>query len=361
MVRFTEIFNASLERTACILFRPFSPKKWLLLSLIAILAGALIGGEFNFQLPRDSDRGKDKKSEVLTTTPAAKETQLQPKEELKELWSKINHPLTLSLVASGMLLILFLLIFTLWVSCRFAFIFLEDIVKNDASIKAPFKENKKAGNSLFLFSLALATIFLFLLGALVTAFIFILIRIGVFSPSTPQGTLKFLFAFLPFMLLFVILMIIYGIILLVVRDFLLPIMYREGIRITEAWQKFFLLFKANKLDFFKFILLRIVVQVIASFISGIIAFMTIIGLILPTGLCALIFYLLYLATPGGLRLFYFVFLGLFCVPLAAFLIFCLSSLYLPFSVLLRVLSVKFLGRLDSRYDLFQMKTRLAER
>lgn len=352
MVKFREIFNASLEWSACVLFRPFSPKKWLLLSLIAIIAGALIGGEFNLRLPRDSDRDKDKKSEVSTTTPAAKEAQASPKEELKEFWSKVNHPLILTLIAAGILLVLALLVSSLWVSSRFAFIFLEDVVKNDASIKAPFRENKETGNSLFLFSLALASVFLFFLAALITSFIFILIKVGAFSGSQPQGVLKFLFAFLPFMLLFIILIIVYGIISLIVRDFLLPIMYREGMRIKEAWQRFSVLFKANKRDFFKFILLRVVVQVFASFISGVIAFMAIVGLIMPAGLCTLIFYLLYLATPVGLRLFYFILLGLFCVPLLGFLIFCLSCLYLPFSVFLRVLSIKFLARMDPRYNLF---------
>ncbi|MBM3249418.1 MAG: hypothetical protein FJZ09_01035 [Candidatus Omnitrophica bacterium] len=353
MVRFSEIFNASVERTAGILLRPFSPKKWFLLTFIAILAGALIGGGFNFRLPPVPEQGREKETQVSKPAPATQGTQASPKEEFKKFWEKINNPLTLSLIATGIISVIFLLILSLWLSCRFAFVFLEDVVKNDASIKAPFRENKQAGNSFFLFSLALATIFLFLFGALVAAFIYMLFESGAFISPAPQAAFKFLAPFFPAILIFIILAVIYGVISLIARDFLLPIMYAEGVRIKEAWQRFTLLFKANKGEFLKFILLRIAVQLVASFVSGIIAFMAMIGLIIPAGILTLVFYLLYLATPAGLRLLYFVFLIFFCVPLAGSVIFCLTSLYLPFSVLLRVLSVKFIGRLDPRYDLFR--------
>ena len=53
------VIQKSFERTIFILFKPFSMKKWLLLLLIASLAGSLGGGSGNFGGSGSSSREKE--------------------------------------------------------------------------------------------------------------------------------------------------------------------------------------------------------------------------------------------------------------------------------------------------------------
>ena len=148
MVRFTEIIEASLEWTATVLFRPFRPKKWLILIFVALMAGYLSGGcHLNLGGGGSSEKGKKSYSpqSVSVSTNAASKRELKPNfpstpREIKQyICEQLKKPLILILVILTILLFLILFVLFVWLGARFAFVFLDDITKNDASVIIPFK------------------------------------------------------------------------------------------------------------------------------------------------------------------------------------------------------------------------------
>jgi hypothetical protein len=350
MVKFSEIINASIEWTGTVLFRPFSPKKWLILTFIALWAGAITGGSWNVQLP-----GAQNRKEIRTAEASEVSQSTQTIEErINEVLARLGKPAVITLFVMLDVLIVSGFILLMWLGCRFAFIFLENVVKNDASIKIPFRENKILGNSLFLFSLASAAVFLFLLGVLIGGYILALVKLGVFSKSATIGIMKIILVSLPFLLVFLCVLFIAIIIYSFTHDFVLAVMFKDKIRIMQAWPKIIALMKAHKSEMVKYVLLKIGLGICSGIIGGILSLIAMMGLLLPLGLVAGVFYIIYLILPQAQHFFYFIILGIVGIPTLSFLIFGLMCLQLPFAVFFRSFSLKFLGRLKEHYNLFAL-------
>ena len=145
MVKFTEIIEASLEWTATVLFRPFKPRKWLILILVALMAGYLSGGcHLNLSGGGGHDTEKAKKPNspqsvgVSTNTVVKKELKQPalpstPQEIKSYIYEQLKRPFILPLVICVILLLIILFISCVWLSARFAFIFLDNITKNNKS------------------------------------------------------------------------------------------------------------------------------------------------------------------------------------------------------------------------------------
>ncbi len=163
MVKFQEIIEASIEWTATVLFRPFSPKKWLILVFVALMAGQLAGGGCNsFPSGRDhEDKTKPAQAaeiyQASISHPASQAINKKPTFSLEESFKSFlkknkNSTLFLAIFVIAIIAIIIGLLVLTWLTARFSFIFLEDVIKNNASIKIPFRENKTIANSLFLFN-----------------------------------------------------------------------------------------------------------------------------------------------------------------------------------------------------------------
>ncbi len=358
MVKFTEIIEASFEWTTTILFRPFSPKKWFLLTFAAALAGSLIGGgNFNLNIP--SDTGSKKKIESAVSNPASPDSSAtlpssdNSEQAIKDFIAKaVKSPLTIPIIITIVALLIILIIIFAWLSSRFQFVFLEDVVANDASIKIPFRKNKIQGNSIFRFSLVFTGVMLLIICALIGAGFLILSRMGTFTNLTGAAILKIFLAGLPLGIVFFIIMCIAAIISLVIYDFVTIVMLKDNIRIREAWSKTTAILKANRRDFITYILVKIGLGFCSMVVASIVSFVTVLGLLLPAGVFIGGGYLAYRVLPEGLRFVSVILIAAVGVPVIVFLSYCCSCFFLPFAVFFRTLSVKFFGRLDNRYDLF---------
>src|SRR5204863_7426761 len=69
------------------------------------------------------------------------------------------------IIALGVFLLIVMFVF-MWIRARGRFIFTDCVVKNRAAIVAPWNEYRREGNSLFLFSLALALLAMLIVGVL---------------------------------------------------------------------------------------------------------------------------------------------------------------------------------------------------
>jgi hypothetical protein len=359
MVKFDEIISASFEWTRAVLFRPFSPKKWLILTFIAFLAGSLSGGNSNFNL-REPDRrhkeasaaeqyGNNSLQFAKITSP---EQRAAPKKQAKDFFDGSVSGITIFVVILGVAAGIVLFLLLLWLCARFPFIFLDDVIKNDASIAAPFRSNKILGNSLFKFNLAFILIFICIVALIALLGFMSLSGIGAFNKNASVGFFKILSALLPAIILFISVIIIVAIFGMIISDFVIVVMFKDKIKITAAIKKVFSVLAVNKLNLFMYTLIKVSLAIVCSIIYGLVTFMTVMSLLFPAGVTAVIFYFVFKTLPHGAQPVFKVIGVLIVVPIVLFLWYCLMAMYLPFAVFFRTFSIKFLGRLDSRYNLF---------
>ncbi|MCD4748652.1 MAG: hypothetical protein K8R59_04685 [Thermoanaerobaculales bacterium] len=206
----------AFERMKRQLFEPFDFMKWLVLGFAAWLAGLGSGpggGGSNFS-GNPTDIG-DAIGDAAS--------------------SAVHSVLAISVAAFVGLAVLLLVAVVLWLSSRGKFIFLDNVVHNQAEIVAPWKRFRKLGDSLFLWRLAFVVV------------VIVVVVAGVLLPAIPAalmsgGSLQdlSLFAistwgvFFGLIVAAVVLMSLY--VSLFLDSFIVPIMYRFNLTAVEAWR-----------------------------------------------------------------------------------------------------------------------------
>jgi len=362
MVKFTETIDVSLEWTAAVLFRPFNPRKWLILGFIALMAGQLVGGGCNSsgggspgRKAKEAQAAEIFQSRVSNTTTQVRKENIPP--YIRHLYYGLSHKLRnpkflITFTVSISLIVVAVILVFSWLSSRFRFIFLESVVKNDASLKLPFRQHKRIGNSLFLFSIFLHVSFLGLAGVPLFICLSKLAKLGVFNNTVQAGLMQIFFICLPYALWLVFLALILLIFSVLVNDFVLIVMFKDKIRITQALREFLVIVRRHKAVFAKYIFIKCGLTVCAWLISGVLSLLTFVGLILPAGILGAVFYFIYRLLPSMFRTPYFIILFVVLAPILALLFYCRLCLYLPFAVFFRTLSLKVIARIEPRYNLF---------
>jgi len=177
--------------------------------------------------------------------------------------------------------------------------------------------------------------------------------IGAFKENASPGFFKILTAVLPAILLFILFIIICALIGLIMNDFVTIVMFKDRIKIIPAIKKVFSILTLNKLNFTLYVLIKIGLAIVSSIIYSIVSFVAVLGLFLPVGVVAAVFYFISKAIPKDIQSVFLIVVVFAAIPVILFLWYCLMCMYLPFAVFLRTFSMKFFGRLDSRYNLFR--------
>lgn len=362
---FSEIIAASWEWTRTVLFRPFQIKKWLILGFIALLAGQLSYGynsRGNVNLPRGDSRetkveetsqGKRSRQEEKISSRAEESS---PFQKSRASFQKIDKRFLASIIAGLIFVfILFFFLFT-WIFSRFSFIFIEAVVKNEASIKKPFRENRRLGNSYFLWNITIGIISLTLAGALGLFMYLSLSRIGVFSQGIQAGGMKILLAILPFIVFIGIIGIIFVFLTFVVNNFILPVMYKDKMTILKAWRPVLKILNENKRSVFLYLLIKAGLMIAVFILAGLVGMLVSFSLLLPAGLSAGLIFLGYRSMPVFLHPAYIAILIIIGLPLFLAAGFCLNCIFLPIAVFFQTFTLKFLSRIEGRYDLFEIST-----
>ncbi len=367
MVKFTEIINASIEWTAAMLFRPFKPKKWLILTFVALLAGYMAGGG-NFN---GGNNFKRSKSPVKTSqiSPSVIPVESRTSQSLTGESSGMPDFLAglggigLSFFSITLILLIIAMVLVLmWLSSRFNFIFIQNITRNDASIRKPFRENKFIGNSYFKFSLIYSFLSVTTLGGIMLGAIIYAGSRNFFDQGTAAGIKRIVLTFFPIGILFLLLLVIFVAIGFAVHQFVLIIMYKQRIGIKAAWPKFVAIFLKNKSKFIIFFLLYIGLSIGCSIIYGLMSLAAYVSLLWPGVVSGFCVYSIYQFLPGGILQVSFIIIAIIIfLPIFLFFLYCLYALNLPFAVFLRTLGLKFMARLEPELNLFQMKPKLSER
>ncbi|MFH1753608.1 MAG: hypothetical protein ABH875_05440, partial [Candidatus Omnitrophota bacterium] len=245
-----------------------------------------------------------------------------------------------------------LIIISLWFYSVFSFVFIDVIVNNDASIREPYRRNRGLGGSYFAWNI-------FYIVALGSAALLVarsvydsLSRLGPFPFFTniPFGAM--VSAVLPHAVIGVSFFITGGLLSFFVKDYVLIIMFKERLGILKAIPKAFKLLASDIGAFMKYMIFKLGLYIVTAVLGSIFSLFAMLFLLLPVGLAALILIFLFKIMPGFLRL-PLVMIGVIAgIPLAAFFFFMTQSIFLPFSVFHKTFNIKFLARLDERYDLF---------
>lgn len=358
MIKFEEIISGSLEWTTTVLFRPFNPKKWLILGFVAFLAGALMGSNFNLNSSKDYHT-KEAKAEQLSSQKTLDQSKASLPSSISQLKDSIKSYMqniagtNFVLIFSGIAFALFLiLLLFLYLGARFHFIFLEDVVKNNASIVIPFTNNRAMGNSFFKFNILFLLIWAIVFGLIIFGCIMTLFKIGAFNQQVSPDFLKILSAILPFILLCILFIVISMFIFIVVNDFALVVMLKDRTGIIAAIKKVLSLLGSNKLNFLLYVLIKWGLAICAYLIYSIMYLVTFLGLLFPAFTTASFLYFIYKIIPKDVQSVFLAAVVIVAIPIVLFLWYCFMCVSLPFAVFFRTFSVKFLGKIDSRYNLF---------
>lgn len=247
-IRYIEPLSRAVDRSVEICFRPFDLGKWFVLGFACWLARLTQGGGGgggSVPMPPIGDR----EAEGASSVPAWIES-LEPEMFLG------GAALFLFLGCLAVLLFVILPLL-LWISSRGEFIFLDDVVHDKAEIKAPWKQYKTEGNSLFLWRLGFIVVAIAVaVVALVPMFIYIS-RVGQEMPSVPMILL----------LICPILVLSVGAVYidLFLRSFVVPIMYKRRLRTNDAWRCFAPVLKARLGSFLLYGLWLLVLMIAVVF------------------------------------------------------------------------------------------------
>ncbi|MBM3251263.1 MAG: hypothetical protein FJZ11_00575 [Candidatus Omnitrophica bacterium] len=364
-----EIIGKSFNRTILILFKPFSWKKWLLLLFIAFLAGAIGSGSGG----GGSSRSRAKKAEAaeqqsVQVGDTASAEQALKQESLIKAEKKTNliagfvdlilekfhfksRTIVYLLLGAGAFILLAFFVLLTWIVARFKFVWLNAILKNEASIARPFLEYKNQGHSLFKLFIILSLISTVLLGLLGFWVYSLGTSSGIFA-SQQQWDLaqvsKAIKIFgLPFIVL-VIWIIVMSIFYVYLDHFVVTIMAMDHCSFMPAWRKFCDIARQNTKDFFLFLLMLIALGLGAIIATGLISLIIMLAIMLLGLLLGGLLYLLVVLLLKA-KLLFMVLSVIFGIPFVAVAIILLASVRLPFAVFFRNFSLYFLSNLDCGY------------
>lgn len=224
-----------------------------------------------------------------------------------------DNPLWANLIIVGFIFLFIIITVLVWVSSRGKFMFLHNVANDKSDISAPWHEYKKEGNSLFVFQFvygwfAFATFILF--------FIYCFTSAKELYYNQPPGPVIF-GAVAQMILLFIAYLVVFGYISLFMKNFVVPIMYRNRVGILRGWGIFLGIFGKQ---FIHFILYGL--------------FIFILGIGVAIGV---IFFALITCCIGLL---------LIAIPYIG------SVVLLPVSYTFRAFSIEFLAQFGDEFDVF---------
>lgn len=370
-IKFSYLIAQAAEHSKLLLFKPFSLKKWLILAFIAYMSGAMGMGSgsgmgpkkniktaeaaqdsiniqisHNEEIPADVSNISYNYSRYIDTQynkAIVKENFRLNAASIQDFTKKIKESFSGAggagafLIITGIFLVIGLVVLFIWLSARFKFIWFESIVKNDASIKTPFKNYEKEGNSLFKFFLILIACFMGLL--------LLMAACGILIYSGPH----FVIALSISIVIFIIAVILFILLGVCIEQFVVPIMALEKCSFVSAWKKFTPILKSNATDIALYFLVLLGLY-IASIILSFILF---IGVTLAALLCALVIFgapYLILAVLLKAKIIFYVISLIFFIPFITVFILAIVSVKLPFAVFFRSFSLYYFASLNCGYS-----------
>lgn len=358
-----EMMRFSWMKSSGILF-PINFKRWFKILIIVWFAGAGIQGcSVNFHAPGKPANSSPEATPSTTSSQAPRSqpqalspdgTRALPAADVTYRFGTSgtgpgrsgsgSGPVWAVLLVAGVVLLgISITLFFMWFSSRIHFVLLDTLVSGRPALRAPFKKHKEIGNSYFQWSLAFFGISLgILLIAGLTGWGLWWILKGHLVLGIAIGVPALLLVAAVFLSLFLMAS--------VMRDLVLPLMYREKIPAMRAVEKFL---KAEHFTFgkvFQYLLVTFGLWVVASLVQGLVSVLVAIGALIAGGLLALPGILIVKALP--LLKIPLIFLGvLVAAAIVLAVIVTIGMVMLPAAIFFRVFALAYLTRIDPECDL----------
>lgn len=224
-IRFFDPLSRGWGRMTKALFKPFDIGKWFAVGFTAFLAHLMEYGNGGGN-GGDGDKFGDFSMHDFFSIP-----------EIVNEWF-LDNPGWASLILFIIILVFAIIIVLTWLSSRGKFMFLDNVIHDRKLVKAPWREFKMLGDSLFLWRVAFVIVILFIFGFYIW-FCYSTLQEMYFDYAGDEALItSAIFMGLGLIFMF----IISAYIGLFLNDFVVPIMYKKGQRTMVAWGHFMALF-----------------------------------------------------------------------------------------------------------------------
>jgi hypothetical protein len=280
------------------LFKPFDIKKWFVLGFTAFLANLL---EWEGGSSADNEYGNVHNFSDFLDLPY-------------EAWAWIErNPDWTTLIVLGILLLIGFFILLTWLSSRGKFMFLDNVIHDQALVKKPWRDYAAIAKSLFLWRLGYGIVAFIIVGSYLS-YIYVELYDLYYSNISDS---EMIFAAIRMGIFLVILAVIFSYISLFLTHFVVPLMYKNKSTVWIGWSRFMPLLQQNLIYFILYGLFILFLYIVVGIVIVIVGFLT----------CCVGFILLVIPYIG-------------------------SVILLPVSVVFRALSVEFLEQFGEQYKLF---------
>ncbi|MDO8535593.1 MAG: hypothetical protein Q7S30_01070 [Candidatus Omnitrophota bacterium] len=351
-IRMASLIGESFDRTIEILFRPFSMRKWLRLTLIALLAGMLLGGG-------GSGGGNNRSTKPNAGKVAASDMKTAGTDESKAApapaaaapspeAARRSFIMIASIVVAAAVFLIFFLLYMTWIGARLKFVWLNSIIKNTDAIMEPYSRHRREGSSFFGLSLILLTVFISALCLLIGVIIYGMISSGVFQKGFEWTLAVGLKIFLAPAISGIIFIIAFAILAFFADHFIVPIMAFDECTVSQALRKLGAVLKQNWKDAALFTLVFFLLSIVTGIFAGILAMIVVIVLLIMAAvLIGLPFLLLWVALKAKIV---FIIYGIAAaIPFIAAILVLPLVVSMPFAVFFRTFSLKYLLSLNVGY------------
>jgi len=307
--------ESAWKRMVTVLFRPFALNKWMVIGFSAFLAecgrssgssqvnsgGSHSGGGSGTKSGGTDDLGRSIKAELCELIDKAHDYWMLHSEVI----------ITVGLII--LLMMLLLIILVNWLNSRGQFMLLDNALKNRGAVKEPWSEYTKEADSLMVFQIVLGLISFFVILALLT---------GIFMPAfqmimAERWNRESVGIMIGSVVLLIMVCLITTFIEMLLRDFVVPLMYQRRVSVIEGCR---MIVPLVQVHFWKFVLYGLILMVV----NTVIGFAVVLG-VLVTCCTALL---------------------LLCIPYIG------TVVLLPTILFRRFISIEFLKQFGVEYDLF---------
>ncbi len=262
-ISFLDPLGRAWTRMKLILFSPFDATKWIVLGFTAWLA------ELTDSLTEGGGGGKQMrgKCDFSDGWDGCMDWAYGTADSVREFFVR---SLEVSIISFIVLAAFALWILLLWLSSRGAFMFLDNVVHNRAEVKQPWRQFKYLGNSLFIWRLLFNLVCLLAFGPLVALAVVVCMPMIV-NESAALISIPALIGIGSLFFVFLIAAIFVDFFLL---HLVVPTMYRNNLRATDAWRKFLPVLRQHIGSFFLYALFILVLNLCVGVVAVMFGLMT---------------------------------------------------------------------------------------
>lgn len=228
------------------LFRPFAFKTWMIMGVIGWLGGEGMGGGFNFSFPM----GGHRPSKPAPAPPGAP-------------GPHFPTALLVLVIAGIVLVVSAIAVAFIYLFSRFRFVLFDAVLSAHAGIDKGWRSYREQAHRYFWFWVAAGVVMLLIFALALGVPVLLAFRRGVFEKSPPPLDELFALFGIVFLMVVTIAVVVYAF-TSVAKDFIVPLMALDDLRIGRAWSALKDMFKAEPWSFAGYLGLKLLMSFVAS-------------------------------------------------------------------------------------------------